>query len=184
RFVRDFAARAAALKVGDPMDPGTEMGALITAEHMERVLTYVESARRDGARIVTGGEPLALPGPLAGGNFMQPTVIVDAPMASRVYCEEVFGPVVTITPFRDEDEVVAWANDTEYGLSAVLQTSNLSRAHRLAARLEVGTVWVNDFFVRDLRVPFGGMKNSGIGREGGHYSLEFYTEATNICVAV
>src|SRR5690606_30572009 len=145
----DFAARAAALKVGDPMDPDTEMGALITREHMERVLDYVESARRDGARIVTGGEPLSLPGPLAGGNFMQPTVIVDCALDSRVFCEEVFGPVITVTPFHSEDEVIAWANGTEYGLSAVLQTTNLSRAHRLAARLEVGTVWVNDFFVRD-----------------------------------
>lgn len=184
RFVEDFAARAAALKVGDPMDPDTEMGALITREHMERVLDYVESARRDGARIVTGGEPLSLPGPLAGGNFMQPTVIVDCALDSRVFCEEVFGPVITVTPFRSEDEVIAWANGTEYGLSAVLQTTNLSRAHRLAARLEVGTVWVNDFFVRDLRAPFGGMKQSGIGREGGHYSLEFFTEATNVCIAV
>ncbi|MCG0313526.1 MAG: aldehyde dehydrogenase [Calditerricola sp.] len=183
RFVADFVEVAKGIRVGDPMDPETEMGALISPEHLERVLGFVRGSRDDGNEILTGGERLRLPGALSGGNFMAPTVIAAKPQ-DRICQDEVFGPVVTVTPFRTEEEVIAWANGTRYGLSAVVQTRDVSRAHRVAAAMKAGTVWVNDFFVRDLRVPFGGMKHSGIGREGGHYSMEFYTEAMNICVAV
>lgn len=184
RFVSAFVERARAIRVGDPLDSETEMGALIAPEHLERVLGYVQIAREQGAEILTGGERLALPGRLAEGNFMAPTVIVGARHEHRICQEEVFGPVVTVTPFTDEEQVLNWANGTKYGLSAVVQTADVRRAHRVAGQLQAGTVWVNDFFVRDLRVPFGGMKHSGIGREGGHYSLEFFTEAMNVCVAV
>lgn len=184
RFVEAFVERARGIKVGDPRDPETDMGALIDPSHLERVLGFVEGARADGNEVLTGGEKLNLPGPLAGGNYMAPTVILARRHTDRICQDEVFGPVVTVTPFRTEEEVIAWANDTRYGLSAVVQTTNARRAHRVAASVMAGTVWVNDFFVRDLRVPFGGMKHSGIGREGGIYSLEVFTEAQNICVAV
>ncbi|HLT57407.1 MAG TPA: aldehyde dehydrogenase [Limnochordales bacterium] len=184
RFLEAFAERARAIRVGDPMDPETQMGALINHEHLERVLGFVERAVKDGARIVAGGQRLELPGPLRGGSFMAPTVITDVKHEDEICQREVFGPVVTVTPFDDEAEVIEWANGTRYGLSAVVQTREIHRAHRVAAALQVGTVWVNDFFVRDLRVPFGGMKHSGIGREGGRYSLEVFTEPSNICIAV
>ena len=184
RFLAAFVERARAIRVGDPMDPDTQMGALINHEHLDRVMGFVERAVQRGARVVTGGKRLVLPAPLDGGSFMEPTVIVDVGPEDEICQREVFGPVVTVTPFDDEAEVIEWANGTQYGLSAVVQTSNVRRAHRVAAQLQVGTVWVNDFFVRDLRVPFGGMKHSGIGREGGHYSLEVFTEAANICIAV
>lgn len=184
RFVEEFVQRARSLRVGDPMDPETQMGSLIAPEHLERVLGFVERAVQAGARVATGGRRLELPAPFNGGNFMEPTVILGASSNDEICQTEVFGPVVTVTPFDDEEEVVAWANGTQYGLSAVVQTKDVRRAHRVAAALQVGTVWVNDFFVRDLRVPFGGMKFSGIGREGGHYSLEVFTEPVNICVAV
>lgn len=182
RFVSDFVEVAAEIRVGDPMDPETEMGALISPEHLDRVSGFVRDAREAGNEILTGGGQLRLPDPFSGGNFMAPTVIAAGPQ-DRICQDEVFGPVVTVTPFNNEAEVIEWANGTRYGLSAVVQTRDVSRAHRVAQAMKAGTVWVNDFFVRDLRVPFGGMKHSGIGREGGHYSMEFYTEAMNICVA-
>lgn len=184
QFVAAFVAKAESLRVGDPFDERTQMGSLITAEHLERVLSFVEGAVQDGARIATGGKRLTLDGPLAGGSFMAPTVILDAGPDDAICQKEVFGPVVTVTPFDDEAEVIRWANSTPYGLSSVIQTKDIRRAHRTAAALHVGTVWVNDFFVRDLRVPFGGMKSSGIGREGGHYSMDVFTEPVNICIAV
>ncbi|HEY8417855.1 MAG TPA: aldehyde dehydrogenase [Limnochordales bacterium] len=184
RFLEAYVERVRAIRVGDPMDPETQMGALINHEHLDRVMGFVERAVKEGAQIVTGGRRLELPGALRGGSFMEPTVIVGVGPQDEICQREVFGPVVTVAPFDDEAEVIKWANGTQYGLSAVVQTRDVHRAHRVAAQLQVGTVWVNDFFVRDLRVPFGGMKFSGIGREGGHYSLEVFTEATNICIAV
>lgn len=184
QFLDAFVKRVQSIKVGDPMHPDTDMGALIIEEHLERVLAFVRDAEADGGHIVTGGKRLTMPAPFDKGFFMEPTIIADVGPQDAICQLEVFGPVVTVVPFDDEEEVINWANDTRYGLSSVVQTTNLSRAHRVAAALEVGTVWINDFFVRDLRVPFGGMKYSGIGREGGRYSQDVFTEAKTICVGV
>lgn len=182
-FLERFQAAAATLTVGDPFAANTKVGALISREHHERVSSYIAIARDNGARIILGGAQPNLPSPFDQGNFLQPTIIVNVQPHDRVCQEEIFGPVVTVAPFDDEEEAIAIANGVGYGLSAVVQTRDVGRAVRLGAALEAGTIWVNDFFVRDLRVPFGGMKNSGIGREGGHYSLEFYTEAKTICLS-
>lgn len=171
------------VKVGDPTKPDTTLGALISQDHLKRVLSYIDSARADGATIECGGERVTdLPGALAKGAFLQPTVITGLGQTCKAQTEEIFGPVVSVTPFETEEEAVHLANDSEYGLSATVWTSDLKRAHRVGAALEAGIVWVNTWFLRDLRTPFGGVKNSGIGREGGIYSLDFYTELKNICI--
>lgn len=184
RFVLDFAGRAARLRLGDPLDPRTEQGALISSAHRDKVLGYIEQARREGGRILCGGGPpnTAVSERCRAGFFVEPTVITDVAVDSRVNREEIFGPVVTITPFRSEDEVVAWANGTDYGLAASVWTQNLPRAHRLAERIDSGTIWINCWMLRDLRVPFGGMKRSGLGREGGEEALRFFTEPKNVCI--
>jgi len=182
-FLSHFRQAAAQLKIGNPFDPDVRVGALISREHFTRVSNYIDLAGTDGASIILGGAPPVLPEPFAQGNFLQPTIIIDVKPHDRVCQEEIFGPVVTVAPFDDEEEAVAIANGVSYGLSAVVQIRDVGRAVRLGSALEAGTIWVNDFFVRDLRVPFGGMKQSGIGREGGHYSLEFYTEVKTICLS-
>ena len=182
RFVERFVAQARRLKIGDPLEADTDQGALISAAHRDKVLSYVELARQEGGRILCGGDPAAVSGRCQGGFFVEPTVIVDLPVECRVNQEEIFGPVVTITPFRDEDEAIRYANATPFGLSASLWTRDLARAHRVAERLETGTVWVNCWLLRDLRTPFGGVKNSGLGREGGEEALCFFTEAKTVCV--
>lgn len=182
-FVERFADKLVKETVlGDPMDPDTTMGALNSKEHLERVMGFLESGRVEGRILVGGGRP-DLPAPFSGGNYLSPTIIVDAAAECRVNQEEIFGPVVSILPFDDEEEAIAIANGVRYGLSAVVQTRDTGRAVRVSAAVDAGTVWVNDWFIRDLRVPFGGMKASGIGREGGHYSLEFYTEMKTVCLA-
>jgi aminomuconate-semialdehyde/2-hydroxymuconate-6-semialdehyde dehydrogenase len=182
-FLSHFRQAAAQLTVGNPFDPDVRVGALISREHFTRVSNYIDLANTGGASVILGGTPPVLPEPFAQGNFLQPTIIIDVKPHDRVCQEEIFGPVVTVAPFDDEEEAVAIANGVSYGLSAVVQTRDVGRAVRLGSALEAGTIWVNDFFVRDLRVPFGGMKQSGIGREGGHYSLEFYTEVKTICLS-
>lgn len=172
-------AAASSIRVGDPLDPATQMGALISAEHWEKVNGYVETARREGAEVRCGGER---PKHLPRGNFFLPTVLSGVKPSSRVCQEEIFGPVVTVLPFHDEAEAVTLANDIPYGLSAVVCTRDLQRAHRVAAQLQSGTVWVNCWLLRDLRAPFGGFKASGIGREGGRFSLDFFTEAKTVCI--
>src|SRR5215212_6110582 len=176
-FVERFADAARQLRVGDPSDDATDVGALISAAHLEKVLGYIELARQEGGTIVAGGRRVD-----RRGFFVEPTVITGLGCDCRVLQEEIFGPVVTVTPFGDEAEAIRFANSTRYGLSASLWTSDLSRAHRVAAAIESGTVWINCWLLRDLRVPFGGMKESGVGREGGFESLRFFTEAKNVCV--
>lgn len=182
-FLSRFLSACEQLRPGDPMDPETTLGALIAPEHLHRVMGYVEEARMQGAQILLGGDRSRLPAPFDQGNFLNPTVLTGVRHTDRICQEEVFGPVVTLMPFNTEEEAIEIANGVSYGLSAVVQTRDVGRAVRIANALEVGTVWVNDFFVRDLRVPFGGMKASGIGREGAQYSLEFYTEAKTVCLS-
>ncbi len=184
-FVAKLVERAKGLVIGDPMDKATTLGALVSHSHRERVMSFVDSARAEGATIVHGGErvdPATLPERVRDGAFMQPTIITNVQEHYTCQAQEIFGPVVTITPFDTEEEVVKLANNTEYGLCASVWTSDLRRGHRMAAEIESGLVWVNSWFLRDLRTPFGGVKGSGIGREGGVHSLEFYTEIKNICV--
>ena len=175
-FMRRYVEAARALKEGDPKDPATEFGPLASKTHFEKVTSYFDTLEADGGRVLTGG--------VGDGWFVDPTIIVDAPPAARVCTEEIFGPVVVVQPFDDEDEVVHIANDTKYGLNAMVFTENLSRAHRVAERLNAGTVWVNCFFIRDLRAPFGGVGESGVGREGGNFSREFFTEPKAVVMQI
>ncbi len=183
-FVRRFVDRVGQLKQGDPLEEGTEQGAIVSQMQLEKVKFYVELAREEGGTIVLGGQAPPPPNERCReGFFFPPTIITDLPVACRVNREEIFGPVVTITPFDAEEEVIAYANDNEYGLASTVWTQNLSRAHRVAEQVHTGTVWVNCWLVRDLRVPFGGMKQSGVGREGGNDALHFFTEPKNVCIA-
>ena len=182
----EFAARLKAavekLKVGGPNEDGVNFGPLISAEHLDKVLSYYKLAKEEGAQILTGGGRLELGGAEKNGFFVQPTIWTGLSDTSRVVQEEIFGPCCALLPFDDEDEVITRSNNTSYGLAASVWTENLSRAHRVARQLEVGICWVNSWFLRDLRTAFGGAKASGVGREGGVHSLEFYTEIENICV--
>ncbi len=182
RFVAALKQKAEAMKIGAPFEAGVGMGPLISREHRRKVLSYYEKAVAEGATVVTGGGVPAMAGDLSEGSWVQPTIWTGLPETASVVREEIFGPCCHIRPFDSEEEVVALANDTRYGLSSAIWTSNLQRAHRVAAAVEAGIVWVNSWFLRDLRTPFGGMKQSGIGREGGVHSLEFYTELKNVCI--
>jgi aminomuconate-semialdehyde/2-hydroxymuconate-6-semialdehyde dehydrogenase len=176
-FLERFTAATQRLRIGDPADESTDIGALVSEAHMKKVLGYIELAKQEGGTIVAGGHRVD-----RAGFFVEPTIITGLGCECRVLQEEIFGPVVTVTPFDSEEEAIAFANSTRYGLSASLWTRDLQRAHRVAAALDSGTVWINTWLLRDLRVPFGGMKESGVGREGGLHSLEFFTEAKNVCV--
>jgi 5-carboxymethyl-2-hydroxymuconic-semialdehyde dehydrogenase len=180
-LVQAVAARARNVRAGDPFDEATELGPLIRPEHHERVLGYLDSAREEGARLLAGG---GRPAGLERGNFLEATVFADVTPSMRIFREEVFGPVLVATPFADEEDAVRLANATEYGLAAYVWTQDVSRAHRVAQAIDSGLVWVNSQNVRDLRTPFGGMKASGIGREGGHYSFEFYCELQTVHVSM
>ncbi len=182
KFVAALKTKAESLKPGRPEDKATGIGPLISQEHRNKVLSYYKKARDEGATVVTGGGIPKLDGDLTGGSWVEPTIWTGLPETSAVVREEIFGPCCHIRPFDHEDEVIALANDTEYGLATTIWTTNLSRAHRVSAKIDVGICWVNCWFLRDLRTPFGGSKQSGIGREGGVHSLEFYTELRNICV--
>jgi aminomuconate-semialdehyde/2-hydroxymuconate-6-semialdehyde dehydrogenase len=184
KFVEQFIDRASQLKPGDPLDEKTEQGAIVNKAQLDKVKFYVDLAQKEGGKIALGGKAPDAPNERTrDGYFFPPTVIVDLPVACRTNREEIFGPVVTITPFESEDEVIRCANDVDYGLSSSVWTQNLSRAHRVAEQINTGTVWVNCWLVRDLRVPFGGMKASGVGREGGTEALHFFTEPKNVCIA-
>jgi aminomuconate-semialdehyde/2-hydroxymuconate-6-semialdehyde dehydrogenase len=182
KFLQQFVAKTKSLKVGDPSKAENFLGALVSRDHWNKVKAYVQLAQEEGGTVETGLEPIVLSAPFENGFFMRPTVISDLPNQCRVMQEEIFGPVVTITPFQTEEEVVAMANSVEFGLAATLWTKDLSRTHRMARALEVGILWVNTWMMRDLRTPFGGMKMSGVGREGGLHSLEFFSECTNVCI--
>ena len=182
RFRDEFTARAKALKLGDPLEEATEQGALASAAHMQKVLGYIELAKAEGGTVLCGGNRVKLSGRCAGGWFVEPTVIEGLDAGCRVNQEEIFGPVATLIPFDSEDEAVAQANGTPYGLAASLWSRDLSRCHRVAERLEAGLIWVNCWLLRDLRVPMGGMKQSGVGREGGFEAMRFFTEARNVCI--
>jgi len=179
-LVSRLGERAERIRVGDPADPATEIGALVHPEHYERVLSYVRLGVREGARLVAGG---ARPAGLPAGNYLAATVFADVTPAMRIFAEEIFGPVVCVTPFDSEAEAVDLANSTRYGLAAYIWTSHLERAHRVAAAVESGMTWVNSHNVRDLRTPFGGVKASGVGREGGEHSIDFYTESRIVHIA-
>lgn len=180
-FVDKLARGAESLRMGPP-GSGSNFGPLISAEHQRKVLSYFSKAVADGATVVTGGGIPDLGPELAGGHWIQPTIWTGLSESAACIKEEVFGPVTHIRPFDDEAEAIAMANDTTYGLAATVCTSDVRRAHRVAQQIDAGLVWVNEWFLRDLRTPFGGSKRSGIGREGGVHSLEFYTEMRNICV--
>jgi aminomuconate-semialdehyde/2-hydroxymuconate-6-semialdehyde dehydrogenase len=182
KFVAALKERAEKLKLGPPEDAATTMGPLISLEHRDKVLSYYGKAVIEGATVVTGGSVPKMPAALAGGAWVEPTIWTGLPDTAATVTEEIFGPCTHIAPFDDEDEVIKRANALDYGLAASVWTTNLARAHRVAGRIEAGIVWVNSWFLRDLRTPFGGMKQSGIGREGGVHSLEFYTELKNVCI--
>ena len=182
KFKAAFVERVKGLTVGDPMEDGTRTGAVVSQQHFEKVLSYINLAMDEGGELLTGGNPVKLEGRCEGGVCIEPTVFENLAPTCRTNQEEIFGPVVTLTPFDTEEEALALANGTDYGLAATLWTSNLKRAHRMAANLHAGIIWVNCWLVRDLRTPFGGVKQSGVGREGGFEALRFFTEPKNVCI--
>jgi aminomuconate-semialdehyde/2-hydroxymuconate-6-semialdehyde dehydrogenase len=182
RFTQEFVKRVQQLKVGDPLEEGSRLGALVSEGHMNKVLSYIELAKQEGGTLLTGGNRITVPGRCEKGYFVAPTVIVGLPQTCRTNQEEIFGPVVTLMPFDTEEEVVSYANSNAYGLAATLWTENLKKAHRVAAQVKSGIIWVNCWLFRDLRTPFGGMKQSGVGREGGWDALKFFTDTKNICI--
>ena len=181
-FLSEFVKRTRALIIGDPLEEQTKIGALVSEAHMKKILSYVDLAKQEGGKILTGGNQIKIGGRCESGYFVEPTVIEGLNERCRTNQEEIFGPVVTVIPFDTEEEVLEYANSTTYGLSATIWTENLKRAHRVAAGVKSGIIWVNCWLFRDLRTPFGGMKQSGVGREGGWEALRFFTEAKNVCV--
>ena len=182
KFKEAFVAKVEKTVVSNPTDPAAKMGAVVSKPHMEKILEYVELAKEEGGTVLSGGTKVEMPVPYQNGYYIRPTVIEGLSFDCRTNQEEIFGPVVTITPFDTEEEVLMMANSTQYGLSATLWTSDLKRAHRLANELQAGIVWINAWLVRDLRTPFGGVKSSGVGREGGWEALRFFTEPKNVFV--
>ena len=182
KFRAEFVKRTQRLKVGDPSKADSNLGAIVSKQHKEKILSYIELAKKEGGKILCGGKEAAMSGELSEGWYLHPTVIEDLPYDCRTNQEEIFGPVVTLIPFKSETELIKMANSTPYGLSCTIWTNNLARAHKLAAKLQMGIIWLNCWLVRDLRTPFGGMKNSGVGREGGYEALRFFTEPKNVCV--
>ena len=172
------------LQVGDPQDEKSNLGAVVSKDHMDKILSCIKQAKEEGGEILTGGNRLLLNGDLKDGYYIEPTIIDGLSVDCQTNREEIFGPVVSIIPFKTEEEVIEMANSTQYGLSASIFTRDISRAHRVAAAIDSGVVWVNTWMLRDLRIPFGGMKSSGVGREGGFKSLQFFTEPKNVCIKI
>jgi len=181
-FVSRLKEAGSKLKLGIHNDESVDMGPVVSAAHRDKVLKYYEIAKKEGANVILGGGAPKMEDDLANGFFVEPTIWTGLPETATVIKEEVFGPCCHVTPFDSEDEAIRLANDTDYGLASTIFTENLDKAHRVAAQIDSGIVWINSWFLRDLRTPFGGMKGSGIGREGGHHSLEFYTELKNVCI--
>jgi aminomuconate-semialdehyde/2-hydroxymuconate-6-semialdehyde dehydrogenase len=184
RFKSDFTDRAKSLKIGDPLERDTDVGAIVSKQHFDKIMSYIVLAEEEGGKVVSGGNQVRPDGRCSNGWFIEPTVIDGLQHDCRTNQEEIFGPVVSIMPFDTEEEVLAYANSVRYGLSATVWTENLSRAHRIASRLESGIIWINCWLLRDLRTPFGGMKDSGLGREGGFEALRFFTEDKNVCIKI
>ncbi len=182
KFKIAFVEKVKKMTVGDPANPETKMGAVVSEAHMNKVLSYIELAKQEGGKVLTGGQRVILDGKNKEGYFIAPTVIEGLDENCRTNKEEIFGPVVTIAPFNDEADAVRIANSTDYGLAATIWTSNLNTANRVAGNIDSGIVWINTWLLRDLRTPFGGVKNSGVGREGGFEALKFFTEAQNVCI--
>lgn len=180
RFKKDFLERVQNLKVGNPSDPNNNLGAVVSKMHFEKVLGCIELAKSEGGQILAGGGPIQMPVPFDNGWYIAPTVIEGLSSECRTNQEEIFGPVVTLQAFDSDEEALEMANSTPYGLSATVWTNNLQRAHSFATNLQAGIVWVNTWMLRDLRTPFGGVKNSGVGREGGWEAMRFFTEAKNV----
>ncbi len=183
-FVERLAREAGKFKLGRPADPGTDMGPVVSHEHQRKVLSYYELAVAEGATVVLGGGVPDMPGELSAGAWVEPTIWTGLADDARVVREEIFGPCCHIRPFDTEEEAITLANDTPYGLAASVWTENLSRALRVSPQIDCGLCWVNSWFLRDLRTPFGGSKASGMGREGGVHSMEFYTELQNVCIKI
>ncbi len=184
KFRDAYVEKISRLKVGDPTDPETRVGAIVSEAHKDKILSYIALAQEEGGRILCGGKAVQVEGRCTSGWFIQPTVIEGLDQGCRTNQEEIFGPVVTIQPFSTEEEALLMANGVRYGLATTVWTSDLKRAHRVAGLLEAGIVWVNCWLLRDLRTPFGGMKDSGVGREGGWEAMRFFTEAKNVCIKV
>lgn len=182
KFVDALVRKTKELTVGDPLDENSRLGALVSEAHLKKVMGYIDLAKQEGGTVLTGGSRVAVQGRCADGFFLEPTIITGLPSNCRTNQEEIFGPVVSIIPFDTEEEVLQYANSTTYGLSATIWTENLKRAHRVAAGVKSGIVWINCWLFRDLRTPFGGMKQSGVGREGGWDALKFFLETKNICI--
>jgi len=184
KFKKALIEKVSKLKVGDPQDNDVDLGAVVSKEHMNKVLSKITQAKKLGGNILIGGNRKLIEGDLSNGYYIEPTVIENLPFDCEVNQEEIFGPVLTLIPFKGEEEVISMANSTKYGLSASIFTENLSKGHRVAAAVKSGVVWINTWLLRDLRIPFGGMKQSGVGREGGFKSLQFFTEPKNVCVKI
>lgn len=182
KFKNEFIEKTKALKVGPPMEESSRLGAIVSKQHYDKILSYIELAKQEGGKVLCGGKAIKMNGEQADGWYIEPTVLEGLPYNCRTNLEEIFGPVVTIMPFDTEDEAMQLANSTEYGLTSMLWTENLTRAHKLAARLRSGIVWINCWLLRDLRTPFGGVKSSGVGREGGWEAMRFFTEPKNVCI--
>ncbi|HMS66367.1 MAG TPA: aldehyde dehydrogenase [Ignavibacteria bacterium] len=184
KFKNDFVQRVNNLKVGDPLDENSHLGAIVSKQHFEKILYYIELAVNEGGKILCGGRKVKIDGRCEKGWFIEPTVIEGLAFDCRTNQEEIFGPVVTITPFESEEEVLMMANSTEFGLASIIWTENITTAHRMSSKIKSGIVWINCWMIRDLRTPFGGVKNSGVGREGGLEALRFFTEAKNVCLKI
>jgi aminomuconate-semialdehyde/2-hydroxymuconate-6-semialdehyde dehydrogenase len=182
KFKTAFVEATKKLKAGDPNDDNNFLGAIVSKPHFEKILSYIELAKEEGGKILCGGNVVKPEGRCANGYFIEPTIIEGLSYDCRTNQEEIFGPVVTIMPFETEEEVLMYANSTQYGLAATIWTTNLNRAHHVAAKLHSGIIWINCWLLRDLRTLFGGMKNSGLGREGGFEALNFFTEEKNVCI--
>ena len=182
KFKAAFVEKVSKMKVGNPMDDDSRMGAIVSQPHFEKVKSYIALAKEEGGSILTGGEAVQMDGELSEGWYLRPTVIEGLDEQCRTNQEEIFGPVVTLQPFDTVDEALALANSTTYGLASTVWTQDVSKAHYVADRIKAGIVWINCWLVRDLRTPFGGMKSSGVGREGGWEALKFFTEAKNVCI--